>query len=170
MDILPNPQVNKLSFNVTPVRLAVLCVTFDVQMGKLRHQWSGYLIKVTGAETADEGSNPSQLSQSLFHLYWSVGHASLCHLPRDPTPVTLKSARGGGIHNSGLCLFLVWAASIHCVHSCQRSTRLSDDTTVSLPALSLGVFKEACWLSNTLRTCLGSRLCLNTIGRKHGWG
>lgn len=56
-DILPNPQVNKLSFNVTLVRLAVLLVTFDVQMGKLRHQWLGYLIKVTGAETADEGSN-----------------------------------------------------------------------------------------------------------------
>lgn len=121
VDILPHPQVNKLGFNVTLVRLTVFFVTFDVQTGKLRLQWSGCLIKVTEAETADERSNPSQLSQRLSHLFWSVGHASLCHLSRDPTPVTLKSAHGaGGIHGSGLCLFLVWATSIHCVHSCQR--------------------------------------------------
>lgn len=53
LDMLPNSQVNRISSNVTLVRLAVVLDGLDVHMGKLRHQWSGYIIKVTGAETVD---------------------------------------------------------------------------------------------------------------------
>lgn len=162
VDILPHPQVNKLGFNVTLVRLAVLLMTFDVQTRKLMLQWSGCLIKVTGAETADEGSNLSSLL--------------VCRARQPLSPLQRPHPRHIEISPWGehTWLWIVPFSSLGHIDSlCTQlsdSTRLSVDTTISLPAsdpaLSFGAFEDARWLSNTFRTCPDSCLCLTTIGRE----